>query len=306
LSIPGIGKVSSMNRSGAPLLSVVIPAYNNAGTLAEAIASVRSQAGPCREIIVVDDGSSDATAQIYNELDGPDLRLIRQLNVGPGAARNRGIAAARGEWIALLDADDVWLPAKLEVQFVQLEQAPEARFCFAGHVVRMPDGTEHLHECRLPERSIFIDLLKGNRLPTSTAVVRRDCFAEAGLFDTTLRTGEDWDMWLRLTAMFQGVLVPQPMEVYRKSANSQKYPVELLDRCTNRVLDRLFSNSRIAALHPELAGLRRRVYGWHHSVLAKSYYQHRRFYRSGRRALSAIQMHPSGALCLLPKATAPW
>ena len=271
-----------MNPSAAPVLSVVIPAYNNASTLAEAIASVRSQIAPRREIIVVDDGSSDATSQVVDGIADRDLRLIRQDNGGPGAARNTGIAAAHGEWIALLDADDVWLPNKLELQFAALSGRPEARFCFGGHVVRFADGTEIVRECGLPRRPLFIDLLKGNRLPTSTAVVRRDCFADAGFFDTALRTGEDWDMWLRLAALFSGVLVPQPLEIYRKSADCKKYSVELLERCKNQVLDRIFSDSRIAALHPELAALRRRVYAWHHSVLAKSYFRNGRFCRSGR------------------------
>ncbi len=212
-----------MNRSEAPVLSVVIPAYNDANTLPEAIASVRSQAGPCREIIVVDDESSDATSQVLDDLAGPDLSVIRQQNGGAGAARNAGIVAARGKWIALLDADDLWLPTKLEVQFAALRRRPDARFCFVGQTIRLPDGTEQANEWALPRHSLFIDLLSGNRLNTSTAVVRRDCFTESGFFDTTLRTGEDWDMWLRLAALFHSVLVPQPLVVYRKSADCKKY-----------------------------------------------------------------------------------
>ena len=295
-----------MTRCADPVMSVVIPAYNNASTLAEAIASVRSQSRPCYEIIVVDDGSTDTTCKVADDLAGAELRLIRQHHGGPGAARNTGINAARGEWIALLDADDLWLPGKLEVQLAALRRSPEARFSFAGQVVRRPDGSERAHECPLPRKSLFIDLLKGNRLPTSTALIRRDCFADAGLFDTSLRTGEDWDMWLRLAALFSGVLVSQPLEIYRASADCNKYSVELLERCKNRVLERLFTDSRIAALHPELAGLRRRVYAWHHAVLAKSYFRYGRFYRSSRRALTAIGSHPLGVRCLFPKAAAPW
>jgi glycosyltransferase involved in cell wall biosynthesis len=295
-----------MNRSDPKLISVVIPAYNNANTLPDAVASVRSQAGPPREIIVVDDGSADQTVRILGDLAGPDLRIIQQPNGGPGAARNAGIRAAQGEWIALLDADDLWLPTKLSVQRAALEKNPSARFCFAGQVIRMPDGTEQIHECPRPQHSLFIDLLKGNRLPTSTAFIHRDCFARAGLFDTELRTGEDWDMWLRLAAHFPGILVSQPLEVYRKSGDTHKYSVELLERCKNRVLDRIFSDATLLALYPELARLKKRVYAWHQAVLAKSYFRYGRFGRSGTRAIAAIGTHPLGMRCLLPKATAPW
>jgi glycosyltransferase involved in cell wall biosynthesis len=295
-----------MKRPDFPKLSVVIPVYNNADTVSEAIASVRSQAGPCRDIIVVDDGSSDATPQVLDDLIGPDLTVIRQQNAGPAAARNMGIALARGEWIAFHDADDLWLPAKLEAQFAALRRSPDARFCFTGMIMRLPDGTEFTRECSMPRRSLFIDLLKGNRLGTPTALIRRDCFTEVGLFDSVLRTGEDWDMWLRLAAFFEGVLICKPLVLMQRSADPNKYSVELLERCQNRMLHRLFSNPRIVELYPELPGLRRRVYAWHHSVLAKSYFRQKRLYRSGCRAFAAIRSHPSAVRCLLPSAGAPW
>jgi glycosyltransferase involved in cell wall biosynthesis len=295
-----------MNGSEVPEFSVVIPTYNNASTLSQAIASVRGQVGPCGDILVVDDGSSDATPRVLEDLAGPDLRVIRQQNGGPAAARNTGVAAARGEWIAFHDADDLWLPTKLAVQFAALRTRPDARFCFTGMIIRLADGTELTRECDLPRRSLFIDLLKGNRLATPTALIHRDCFTEVGLFDPVLRTGEDWDMWLRLAAFFEGVLIPQPLVLVRRSVDPNKYSVELLEKCKDRVLDRLFSNPRIAELYPELPGFRRRVDAWHHSVLAKSYFRHRFFSRYGHRALTAIRSHPSGVRCLLPKAAAPW
>src|SRR3954468_10533282 len=100
----------------APRFSVVIPTYNRAAYLAEAVRSVRDQTYPAHEIIVVDDGSTDNTAQVVEILanDGIPLRYLRQANQGVAAARNRGIQAAAGDWIALLDSDDTWLPRKLE------------------------------------------------------------------------------------------------------------------------------------------------------------------------------------------------
>ncbi len=255
---------------------------------------------------MVDDGSSDATSEVLKKLAGP-----RPVCHSPRKRRSRRSPEHRdrrgtGQVDPLLDADDLWLPTKLEVQLAALGKCPLARFCFGGEIVRRPDGTEHTRECPLPPHSLFIHLLSGNWLTTSTAVIRRDCFGESGFFDTALRTGEDWDMWLRLAALFPSVLVPQPLVVYRRSIDCNKYPVALLERCTRRVLDRLFSDSRIAGLHPELAGLRRPVYAWHHSVLAKSYFRHRHYYRAGGRALTAIRSHSSGVRCLLPKATVPW
>lgn len=284
-----------------PSVSVVIPTFNNVATLAEAVASVRDQHWDDLEIVVVDDGSTDETPRVLEALSGPDLRVIRQANAGPAAARNAGLQATRNEWIAFLDADDQWLPGKLLTQFNALEQHPDATFCFSDVLERTPDGNDQILRCRQPMRSVLLELLWGNLFSTPTLLVRRACFEEAGAFDISLRTGEDWDMWLRLAARYEGLFVCEPLVRVVRSAEPLKYKVETLDFCTRRVLQRLFSSPTILKDHPEIVGLRSRVYAWHYSVLAKSNFRNGRLGRAGFLAIASILSHPSGVRCLIPR-----
>lgn len=260
-----------MDAGGPRGVSVVIPTYNNAGTLAEAVASVRSQRWPAIEIIVVDDGSADETPQVLRDLAGPDLRAVRQANGGSSAARNTGIGLARREWIAFLDADDYWLPGKLAAQFDALEAQPTAMYSFTDVRVRYPDGSEAELRVRPFNRSLVLELIWGNMFGTPTVLVRRDCFESVGLFDTSLRTGEDWDMWLRLASAYKEAYVGRPLVMVRRSPPVGKYAVETLAACTRRVVDKLYAAPEMSGRHPELRGLKRRVYAWHSLVVAKSY-----------------------------------
>jgi glycosyltransferase involved in cell wall biosynthesis len=190
-------------------VSVVIPARNAGQFIGEALESVIRQQGPFSlEVIVVDDGSSDDTAASVEAFDG--VRLVRQANAGPSAARNRGIAAARGDYIAFLDADDLWPPGKLAIQLELFRAHPQLGMVIGDCRIFDQRGprsrTQFEQEGRDAEffggepliEDAYAKLFQGNYVPTGTVVVRRKCIEEAGLFDESRRYVEDWDLWVRI------------------------------------------------------------------------------------------------------------
>jgi len=182
-----------------PLVSVIIPSYNRAALLCEAVASVLAQSYAARELIVVDDGSTDATAARLRSFRG--LRLVRRDHTGmPGAARNAGVRVARGEYLAFLDSDDLWLPHKLAVQVAAATAARDSinhtreRWLRDGRVVSQRGQRHRRSGC------LFVDSLRKCIIGPSTVLLRRDVFEAAGGFREDLEIAEDYELWLRLTA----------------------------------------------------------------------------------------------------------
>src|SRR5437773_3361686 len=183
------------------LVSVVIPTFNSADYLAQAIQSVLVQTYQDFEIIVVDDASTDHTEEVLRPF-AKRICYVRQDRGGPSVARNRGILQARGEMIAFLDADDVWRPTKLARQVEFLDYYPEACLVYTDFTRGPQPGSNN--ESRLqafkPRDSTqaFQGLLEENFIATPTVMVRRSALARSGLFDPKLRGSEDLDLWLRL------------------------------------------------------------------------------------------------------------
>jgi glycosyltransferase involved in cell wall biosynthesis len=175
---------------GAPRISAVIPAYNAASFIRRALQSVLAQTLPAWEIIVVDDGSKDGTADFVAQ-NFPSVRVFRQQNAGPGAARNHGVREASGEWIGLLDADDMWLPEKLERQAPFLSD-PRVAIVHATHVG--PDNA--------PDRVTFDRLWQRNCISNSSVLVRRAAWESVGGCDEdrSVISVEDYNLWLRIAA----------------------------------------------------------------------------------------------------------
>ena len=207
------------------VVSTIIPAYNAARFVAKAIDSALMQ-NVAQQIIVVDDGSKDETADIVRAY-GEAVELIQQPNGGVSAARNRGISAARGDFVAFLDADDVWLPGKLARQLALFSSDPalgtvicdEIHVTSDGEIVRPSFLATRRCYGQLPARASRLDkpvtwLVRESFFPTSGVLTRRDVLARAGYFDTALSICEDRDLWLRLA--FQGPvgLVPEVMLRY--------------------------------------------------------------------------------------------
>lgn len=211
-----------------PWVSVVMPAYNAGLYIDEAIRSVLSQDYANIELIVVDDGSKDGTPELAEQF-GDRVTVIRQKNAGPAAARNRGIATARGEFIAFLDADDVWLPGKASLQVKYLQNHPEVGVVFGDFMHWSPqaDGTflkppalinEKSPFAVLPEHSgwIYTVLLFDNVIHIITAMIRRPVVAAMGGLDESLPTGEDYDFWLRVSRQFRADKLDCVLAYYRE------------------------------------------------------------------------------------------
>lgn len=185
----------------SPSVSVVIPCYNNAETILRAIDSVRGQTVKVAEVIVVDDGSTDGSAGLV-EAQRPGVVVLRQPNAGSAAARNRGMKHSRGDFIALLDADDVWLPHRLEMQLPILQKEPTAGLA-CGNIRWLSDGTPTLpvaarrSDYRLRSAA---EVLCNHQVPTSTVLLRREVLDTVGFMDESLRTSQDTEYFFRIVA----------------------------------------------------------------------------------------------------------
>ena len=209
------------------LVSVVIPAYNAARYLPEAVGSVVAQTHRDLEIIVVDDGSTDGSRELLAaRATDPRLRYHYQENRGLPAARNAGIGLARGDFIAFLDADDVWLPGKLEKQLALLRADPRAAAAYCGFGLIDEAGTPLENRWRPGGRGddLFTRLLYGNVIAGSgsAVVVRASCFADVGRFDERLQACEDHDMWRRIAARHAFVKVEEELVRIRVHAASMQ------------------------------------------------------------------------------------
>lgn len=199
-----------------PRISVVIPAFRAIGTIDAAIRSVLAQTVAPAEIIVVDDGSPDETAA-HVEQAYPHVRLVRQANAGCGMARNAGAAAATGDWLAFLDADDAWLPGKLE------RQVPETRTAGVGVIACRCVGQSEPPFLAAPG---FEDLWQRNQIVVSSSLVRRAAFEQAGGF-WSRRACEDYHLWLRLAGQgWKIVNCPEELVVYAPSVMSLSRQIE--------------------------------------------------------------------------------
>ncbi len=212
--------------SPSPLVSIVIPAYNAEQYVAQTIESVIRQTYQQLEVIVVDDGSTDATPGIvrnYAEKD-PRITIVTQSNAGLSAARNAGLKVAKGEYLCIIDADDIMLPEKIASQLACLEQHSEADFTYSK-VFYFNDGNKQLrmHDLATPEGSeVYRALLRhGNLISPNAVFFRKKVFDTIGGFDEQLRSAEDLDYWLLLSS--KGVYFvhqPQRLTLCRMRTNS--------------------------------------------------------------------------------------
>jgi GT2 family glycosyltransferase len=272
----------------------VVPAFNRAGTIRAALESVLRQSWRDLELIVVDDGSTDGTPEAARALDDPRLRVIvTPRNMGAGAARNLGIAEARGPWVAFQDSDDEWLPAKLEKQMARLLapgadwiaaycgmlilDAPPGRGAGAAGARYFPKRDDELLRddpigrilgwatpwrkrpppCPL-EGDLTASLLRRSLISTQTLVARRDRLRAIGGFDPELRALIDWDCVLRLAPLGPIAFVDEPLVLQRFSPNS----------ITADRTRKLPTQIRLVEKHAAALARHPKALAWHHYVIA--------------------------------------
>jgi len=218
------------NSDQDPSVSVILPTFNRCGYLRQAVDSVLSQTSPANEIIVVDDGSTDGTGALLKTY-GNHLKVIRQHNRGVSAARNAGIRQARGEFIALLDSDDYWLPGKLAAQQAFFKARPDALICQTEETwIRNGKRVNPKRRHQKFSGMIFEKTLPLCLVSPSAVMIRRALFDEVGLFDESLPACEDYDLWLRISWKHPVYLIETPLIVKQGGHEDQLSAMPELDK----------------------------------------------------------------------------
>ena len=206
-------------------VSVIIPTFNRAAPLMRALNSVAEQTCAPLEVIAIDDGSTDNTAERI-EQHFPHVRYFKQTNQGVSAARNTGIELAKGDWIALLDSDDEWLPGKLETQLAQLSQQREVLICHTEEIwIRNGVRVNQMKKHAKAGGWIFQHCLPMCAMSPSSIVIHRRVFDDVGVFDETLPACEDYDLWLRTTCRYPVLFIDKPL--IRKYGGHDDQPVRV-------------------------------------------------------------------------------
>jgi glycosyltransferase involved in cell wall biosynthesis len=224
-------------------ISVVIPCYNGASFLGEALRSVREQTREVDEIIVVDDASTDASAELARDAGVTCISL--EANAGPGAARNHGISASTGDLVAFLDADDYWMPTHVAEVAGLLERYPESAVGFS-RIQRFGDDDVIVpgHVPEGPPSFMFWRLIEENIVAQSSALARRDALVRNGCYTASLRYSEDYDLWLRLARRYPFVCTSAVTAGYRVHANQASRNVTAMVRGRWQVKHQFWRHAR--------------------------------------------------------------
>lgn len=226
----------------APLVSVIIPTFNRATWLREALVSVQEQTYPQMELLVVDDGSEDHTAEVVQHT-APTARFLQQAHAGVSAARNRGVAACQGELVAFLDSDDLWLPHKVAAQVALFQQEPATQACYTDEIwirygVRV--NPKHIH--RKYDGWMFFPSLPRCIISPSSIMLRHALWERLGGFDESLPACEDYDLWLRLTLAVPVRLLPERLIIKRGGhADQLSRSIPVLDQYRIQALEKVLS-----------------------------------------------------------------
>jgi glycosyltransferase involved in cell wall biosynthesis len=249
-----------------PKVSVIVPAYNAMAYLPTTIDNVLQQSYDDYEVIIVNDGSTDEIDRWFETITDPRLRLVSQVNQGLAGARNTGIHHARGDYLAFLDADDLWESTKLVKQVQCLDDNPEVGLVYTWSTLIDDKGnlTGRSFEFKV-EGNVWKTLIGWNIVSCgSVAMVRRQCFETCGVFDRNLGSYlEDWDMWLRLATKYNFKVVPEILVYYRQHANSASRNWDAMLSSAQLAIEKTFNSAP-----SQLQYLKNQSYGWMHLGLA--------------------------------------
>jgi glycosyltransferase involved in cell wall biosynthesis len=261
-------------------ISVILPVWNRAREVGNAIDSALAQTMPPLEVIVIDDGSTDATPEVLARY-GERIIVIRQSNQGVAAARNSGIAIARGELLAFLDSDDVWLPRKLELQAALFDADPAlglvhcgVDFEGMGVAVDGMEGAVSEEMLRLARRVIVSQ--------SSSVMVPRRVAAEMGGFDARMRASEDWDFCYRVAVRYRVGFVPEVLVRHARHPSGLQNDIAKMEHGMLLAFEKAFAD-------PAIRPLRRRSYGRLHCILSGCYFDQRQWRAFVRHLITSIR-----------------
>jgi len=280
------------------LVSVIVPAYNAQAFIGETIQSVINQTYSDWEMLIVDDGSTDETAEVVKTyLGDPRIKYFHQSNQERSAARNHGIRRASGEYIAFLDADDLWLPDKLRRQVDYLNNHPEVGLCFTNRTLINSKGVPiPAPKITVPlDKDQFSELLKVNFISNSTVMTTRSIVNRVGLFDESLPAfgSEDWDMWLRIARFYPIYFIDKPLMLYRVHVGNTSLDKMYLSQ--KAVLEKAFSDPTLPA---RIVKDKKRIYAALHLGYSQIYLSMGRRQEAFRHWRWAWAVYPWGILTL--------
>lgn len=246
-----------------PLVTVVIPTYNRAWILEAAVESVLNQDMDDFELIVVDDGSTDETQRLLSGFaDDHRVSIIRQENQGVSASRNRGIAEAKGTYVAFLDSDDLWLPQKLSCQIALFRSKPHIKICQTEEIwIRKGQRVNPKKRHKKPSGMIFEPSVELCLVSPSAVMLHRDLFTAVGTFDESLPACEDYDLWLRISCRYPVYLIDTPLIIKRGGHEDQLSRNPGMDRFRIRSLDKIIQSGLLTCdqSHIALRELRKKI-----------------------------------------------
>jgi glycosyltransferase involved in cell wall biosynthesis len=277
-----------------PIISVIIPAYNAERTILETITSVQQQTFSDFEIIIINDGSSDRTLELLHNITDERLKIFSYENGGLPVARNRGISHATGEFLAFLDADDLWTPDKLELQLAALQQHSEAGVAYSWTSF-MDDKGESLSpgEPIFIEGNVYADLLVNNFLASgSNPLIRKQAIKSTGGFDSAFPHCADWEYWLRLAASWYFVVVPKHQIIYRQSSGGMSSKIDGIEKQLFIMIEKVYQT-----VPQRLQYLKNHSLAWVYRYCAEKFLQYgtsniNDVNRAGMELWNAIRLNP--------------
>lgn len=282
----------------SPKVSVIIPTYNSAHFIIEAVDSVLAQTFTDFEILVIDDGSKDNTKEVLAEKYGDSIQYFYKENGGVSKARNFGIEKAKGKYVAFLDSDDAWIPEKLEKQIVALEQNPDKKACYASFY--LCDEKLNPLEINQSERKsdALTDLLLiGNVVATpSTVIAEKEIFQQVGGFDHELSQCADWEMWIRIATKTEFIYVDEPLLKYRQHGSNMSKNAALLETDTILLMEKSFA---LPNLSKELKSKKNQALAKVYMVSAGTYFRAHSYKNFLRCAIKSVALDFTQSLRLL-------
>jgi glycosyltransferase involved in cell wall biosynthesis len=239
-----------MTTTGSPSISVVLPTYNVAGFIRAAIESILQQSYECFEVILLDDGSHDGTADIADSFADPRIRVCRRKHRGPTFAMNDAIGLSRGKWIAFLDGDDTWAPNKLKRHVEVMTARPELDMTFSRSRLMDENGRRlRVKSPRWTGPLTYRDLLISNPAANGSSIVAcRKSILTAGGFDTTFAAGYDHELWLRLALLRPDnmICIPEVLTFYRRRRGQITRDWHVMEKAWQDIIE------KHRLLHPEV------------------------------------------------------